>query len=165
MTQQEMQEKFASLYQLMANSNEPKYMKIFGDVMVEMMNWAIKNQPSSAEIWIEKLCAIKWRQYLTKSEALRIINSMDKMPWDLDVWEMNMKSVGLECERKFMFNKYAMWVQMSYEYAHSMDVISAMAFETPITEIPKEKVLKIVHALAEKSLTDEYYCIREFFME
>lgn len=75
MTQTEMKDKFDMLYNYMSASNEPRYMKLFGEVMQEMMDWMIKNQSASAEQWIETLCAIKWEQYLTKSEALTVFNA------------------------------------------------------------------------------------------
>ena len=71
MTQTEMKDKFDSLYGYMAASNEPRYMKLFGEVMVEMMDWMIKNQPTAAEQWIETLCAIKWEQYLRFSKLMK----------------------------------------------------------------------------------------------
>jgi hypothetical protein len=105
MTQTEMKDKFESLYSYMSASNEPRYMKLFGEVMVEMMDWMIKNQPTAAEQWIETLCAIKWEQYLTKSEALTVFNTLKpKGAWALDIWRKAMEDLVLdERQRELMF--------------------------------------------------------------
>ena len=57
------------LYKYMASSANPAYMKAFGNVMNEMMDWMVNNKSEAAEEWIEKLSAIKWHNYLTPSEA------------------------------------------------------------------------------------------------
>lgn len=167
MTQQEMKEKFDMLYSYMSTSNEPKYMKLFGDVMVEMMDWMIKNQPQAAESWIEKLCAVKWEQYLTKDEAMKIIaNMLPKAPWSLDVWSDAMKKLGLECEREYVFNKYAMWVVMSQVYTDFGNTL-AKALGAPLSEIPVDKLLPIIQEMAIDLLCDAdgHYDVRKYHLE
>ena len=69
MTANEMKEKYMMLYDYMASSNNPKYMKAFGVVMNDMMDWMIQNKPDVAIEEIERLAAIKWKNYLTQKEA------------------------------------------------------------------------------------------------
>lgn len=47
----EMKKKYNELYNIMAISNNPKYMHVFGDAMTEMFNWFVANNP----IW-QRLC-------------------------------------------------------------------------------------------------------------
>ena len=166
MTQDELKKKFDGLYSYMAASNEPKYMMLFGSVMEEMEDWFIANKPDLAEAWIEKLCAIKWEQYLTKTEATKIVSSMiPKAPWPFDVWHEAMKKTNLEIEREYVFNKYAMWVVMSQIYTDFGQTL-AKALGTPLAEIPAEKLLPIIHEMAMDLLCDEdgRYEIREYFL-
>ena len=58
MTSNELKEKYAMLYDYMATSKKTEYMKAFGNVMSEMMDDLIMSNPSKAEDYIEKLCAI-----------------------------------------------------------------------------------------------------------
>ena len=68
-----MKDRYTGLYDNMAQSQDPKNMKAFGCVMTEMMDYLIQNKPDVAEEMIDKLEAIKWRQYLTPKEAEKIV--------------------------------------------------------------------------------------------
>jgi hypothetical protein len=82
--------------------------------MRHMMEWMIENKPEAAEKYIETLCAIKWRQYLTRSEAMEIFENMvPSGAWNYDAWLGAMKNLGLEYEREGVFNCYALWVVMN----------------------------------------------------
>lgn len=166
MTQEELKKKFDSLYSYMAASNETKYMMLFGSVMEEMEDWFIANKPEMAEAWIEKLCAIKWEQYLTKQEATNIVMAMQpKAPWTWEVWFDAMNKFGLEKEREYVFNKYALWVVMSQVYTDFGQTL-AKALGTPLNEIPADKLLPIIHEMALDLLMDKdgIYQVREYFI-
>lgn len=60
MTADEMKKKFTELYQFMASSENVAFMRVFGNVHKEMMDWFIANKPEIAEEWICKLESIKW---------------------------------------------------------------------------------------------------------
>ncbi len=161
-------EKYKMLYGYMAASNEPKYMRLFGEVMNEMMAWMVKNQPSAAEMWVEKLCAIKWEQYLTKSEAMRVVDSLDpEAPWNWETWSRAMANLNLETERKGVYNKYALWTVMNAKYSDHAEDLAKYAFEKPLTEVPPERMVRLVHALAVGSLTDEdgKFDVRDYFLK
>ena len=167
MTQEELKKKFDSLYSYMAASNETKYMMLFGSVMEEMEDWFIANKPEMAEAWIEKLCAIKWEQYLTKQEATNIVMAMQpKAPWTWEVWFDAMNKFGLEKEREYVFNKYALWVVMSQVYTDFGQTL-AKALGTPLNEIPADKLLPIIHEMALDLLLDKdgVYNVRTYHLE
>lgn len=159
-------EKYIDLYKFMAASNNPQNMRLFGEVASEMMDWMIKNQPSQAEMYIEKLCAMKWRQYLTKNEASAIMQKMDPAAkWSFDAWKSAMERYSLEAERPSVFNAYALWVEMNAKYSDYSEALAAKAFGKPLAEIPEQNVFALIHALAVASLTDkdEVYCIRHYY--
>lgn len=64
MKAEEMKQEFLELYDMMANQHDVKYMRVFGNVHKEMMDWFIANKPELAQEWLDKLEAIKWHQYL-----------------------------------------------------------------------------------------------------
>ena len=166
MTQEELKTKFDGLYSYMASSNEPKYMMLFGSVMEEMEDWFIVNKPDLAEAWIDKLCAIKWEQYLTKTEAQNIVSSMQpKAPWSFDVWIDAMTKIGLESEREHVFNKYALWAVMSQVYTDFGKTL-AKALNTPLNDIPAETLLPIIHEMAIDLLcdVDGRYDVRSYML-
>ena len=67
---EELMKNFDELYGIMATSGNVKYMRVFGDTMRCMMKDMADRHPELAQEYIEKLCAIKWKNYLTKKEAL-----------------------------------------------------------------------------------------------
>ena len=168
MTQEELTERYKELYGIMETSNEQKYMKLFGDVMSEMMGWMIKNQPQVAESMIEKLCAVNWEQYLTKAEATKIVSKMiPQAAWvDFDTWNKALTGLRLETERKGVFNAYALWVKMNAMYSKHIKAIAEYAFETPVDDIDSEKLVKLIHALAVDVLADAdgVFDIRKYYL-
>ena len=166
MTKQELTDKFGMLYRYMATSNEPEYMMTFGDVMKQMMAWFIENKPEIAESFIETLCSIKWKQYLTKSEATGIVKSMEpSAPWDYDVWMKAMKDLNLECEREHEYNKYALWVAMNQIYTDFGGTL-AKTLGRPLQDLPATTLVPIVYSMALDLLEDPdgKYHIRKYHL-
>lgn len=166
MTKQEMTDKFGMLYMTMATSNEPKYMHIFGETMKKMMAWYIENKPEMAEEYIEELCSIKWRQYLTRAEATEAVRAMEPpAPWDYPTWEKTMESLHLEWEREMVFNRYALWAAMNQVYTDFGESISRMMGE-PLEKIAVETLVPFIYDMAVSLLTDKdkKYCIREYLL-
>ena len=165
MTPEEMRTKFAELYETMAASGKTEYMRIFGQVEKEMMEWMIQNKPDLAQEWIEKLCAIRWRNYLTTKEAERIVAAMvPKAPWSREVWRQAMAELGLPIEEQPFYNKCALWAVMNMVYSDSSATIADI-IGLPIEEIPKEQLVKAVHGLALDKLKDEdgRFNVRTYF--
>lgn len=167
MTQTEMKDKFDMLYNYMSASNEPRYMKLFGEVMQEMMDWMIKNQSASAEQWIETLCAIKWEQYLTKSEALTVFNALNpKGAWALDIWRKAMEDLALEIEREYVFNCYSLWIVMNAIHSDNGAVIAGLLGIEP-SDVTNSKYIKTIHKMAVNTLTDNdgFYDVRSYYLD
>ena len=167
MTKQEMTDKFMTLYGMMASSGDVKQMHTFGEVHKKMMAWMIENKPELAEEFIEELCSIKWRQYLTRNEATEVVRAMvPQAPWDYTTWEKAMDAMRLEKEREGVFNSYALWVAMNQVYTDFGGSTARMLGE-PLNKIPAETLVPYVHDMAVSLLTDEdgKYCIRKYFLE
>lgn len=163
-----LQERYESLYNEMANSNDIKKMKLFGSVLNEMMERAINHDTSFAEQEIEKLESMGWHQYLTQKEAKSIYDTFDsKYKWSYDVWEKALNSFDLELERKPYFNKYALWVTMNYIYSTHGETIAQKILETRLDEATPEIMVGVVHALALDDLLnrDERFNVRDYFVK
>lgn len=163
MTKQEMTEKFGMLYGMMAVSGDVRQMHTFGNVHKKMMAWMIDNKPELAEEYIEELCSIRWRQYLTRNEATAVVRGMvPTAPWDYSTWEKAMESLHLEWEREGVFNRYALWVAMNQVYTDMGEsLLKVMG-----VDVPDEKLVPVVHDMAVSLLTDAdgKYRIREYHL-
>lgn len=148
----------------MANSRDPKNMKAFGHVMNEMMDYLIQTKPDVAEEMIDKLEAIKWKQYLTPKEAEKIVAGMDpKAPWSRDTWKNAMQSFGLPIEDMPYYNSCALWVEMNKMYSDFGEEIAALLGK-PLTPTDKD-IIAACYKMALKTLRDKdgVYDIRSYF--
>lgn len=165
MTNEEMKQKFDELYNYMATSNNVTYMRVFGNVHKEMMDWFIANKPELAQEWIEKLCSIKWNNYLTAKEAEKIVASMNpKAPWSRDAWKQAMDSLGFVVEEEPYYNSCALWVVMNMVYSDSANSIASI-IGVPLAEVSEEQMIKAVQALSVDKLCDAdgRFNVRSYF--
>jgi anion-transporting ArsA/GET3 family ATPase len=162
-----LKERYELLYNDMATSGDTKKMMLFGSVMNEMMERAIKNDASFAEQEIEKLEAMNWKQYLTAKEAEDVCLSMKpSYKWPFNTWENALKSFKLEIEREPYFNKYALWATMNSKYSDHAETISEKILETKLEDASAEQLVGVIHALAVDSLLDkdEKFNVRKYFL-
>lgn len=162
----DLKERYESLFKDMVDSKDVKNMMLFGEVMNEMMERAIQRDTVFAQKVIDKLESMNWHQYLTKSEAEEILDSMAKYDWSFDVWENALETLELELERKPYFNKYALWALMNFLNSKHSETLSQKILETTLQEVTDEQMIQIIHALAIDVLTsdDDRFNVKGFFL-
>ena len=159
-----MKKKFLELYNLMASQDNVAFMKVFGNVHKEMMDWMIANKPEAAQEWLDKLESIRWQQYLTPKEAEAIVAKMDpKAPWTRDAWKSAMDSFGLPIEEQPCYNRCALWVEMNKIYSDFGDTIAELLGK-PLAANDKD-IIAATYKMALKTLKDKdgVYNIRSYF--
>ena len=153
-----MRNEFSALYELMANSKNVAHMHLFGEVTKEIMEWMIQNRPSEAQAWIEKLEAVRYRNYLTPKEADMIVGEMDpSAPWTREQWQSAMQQHGFPLEEEPYYNRCALYVTMAMEMSDSSDTIKKY--------IDGSKQFAFVHDHALDKLKDKdfNFNVREYF--
>lgn len=161
-----MKKEFASMYDLMANQRDVKFMRVFGGVHKEMFDWFVANKPDLAQEWLDKLEAIKWHQYLTRKEAENIIARMKPdAPWKYDVWQAAMAKLGIPMEEQPYYNQYALCTEMNKQYSDHAETIATKILKKPLTSIPAEDIVPGIYAMAVDVLKDRdgIYNIRAYF--
>ena len=160
--------KFDELYGMMASSTNVKYMRTFGDTMRCMMNDMAVKHPELAQEYLDKLCAIKWKNYLTKKEASEIVNSMNpSATWDMQKWLNAMTGLGLATEEKPCYNDYALYVAMNQVVSDHGCTIAKILGKEDVNDIDTEHLVKYAHSLALDLLKDKdgVYNIRKYFLK
>lgn len=153
-----MRQEFKALYDMMANSNDVAFMRVFGEVHKEMMDWFIQNKQELALEWLEKLEGIRWKNYLTRREAENIVSRMKPAsPWSRDQWKQAMTQHNFSLEQEPFYNRCALWVAMS--------MIMSDSSETLAKYIDNADLFSLVHDLAVDKLTDKdhVFNIRTYF--
>ena len=161
-------ENFDELYGIMATSANVKYMRVFGDTMRCMMKDMEDMHPELAQEYIEKLCAIKWKNYLTKNEALDIIGKMNpEATWNMQEWLDEMEKLGFRMEDKPYYNDYALYIAMNQVISDHGDTIVAINGEKSLSDISEEELVEYAYRLAIDLLKDKdgVYDIREYFLK
>lgn len=167
MEQKEMMHKFETLYNMMATSNEPKYMHIFGETMKAMMEDMMDTTPELASEYIEKLSAIEWNNYLTSNEAERITAIMTPQAiWDKQAWLDAIETLGVPMEQKPFYNDYALFVAMNQVISDHGSTIASILGKDTVAEIEATELVKYAYKLAIDLLKDEdgVYNIRTYFL-
>lgn len=158
MTQEEMKKEYMALYEYMANSKDPKNMKTFGRVMTTMIEDMIASNPNKADEYISRLESVKWKQYLTQSEADKIVASMEpKAPWTREQWNDAMQKSGFAVEEWPWYNRCALYTTMNMIMSDSSESIKKY--------VEPDKLFPFVHCLAIDKLKDKdgKFVIREYF--
>jgi hypothetical protein len=148
MTTKELTDKYQSVYDYMSHSNDPDKMKVFGSVMTDMMGWMINNKPEAANEWIERLCGIRWKNYLTAKEADLIVSSMKpRAPWSREQWLQAMEQRGYDIEKKDVYNRCALYTVMNMLMSDSAATLQKY--------VGGDKLFDVVYSLAVDKLEDE----------
>lgn len=158
MNAQELKSAYNDLYGYMASSKDPNNMKAFGRVMTEMYMWYVDNKPEAASEWLDKLSAIKWKNYLTPKEAEKIVSEMEpKAPWTKEQWKAAMQQHGFETEREPYYNCNALFVVMEMIMSDSSSTLSKY--------VDGNDMFKVVYELAVDKLTDKdsVFSVRKYF--
>lgn len=165
MEQKEIMNVFDRLYTKMSTSSDPNNMHIFGNTMKCMFQDMIDWRPEVAQDYLDKLEAINWHNYLSKKEAISIVNSMEPSGgWDISEWERCMENTDLRTEDSPYYNKWAMYVAMNMIYSDSAHSIAKIAGKS-LSEMSKEDLFKATHLLALDKLKDKdgMFDIRAYF--
>ncbi len=160
-----MMEKFDTLYKKMSVSDKVEDMKLFGRVMRKAIQELASVRPERADEMLEELCAINWRNYLTRREAEEIVSKMEPNAiWSRDQVTRTLKSQGLPTEEEPYYNEYALWAEISKVFSDSgKTIMSLMGWDKNTVE--GERMLDACYRLALDNLKDldGVYHIREYF--
>ena len=133
-----------------------------------MMKDMASKHPELAQEYIDKLCSIKWKNYLTKKEASDIIGKMNpSATWDMQEWLDEMEKLGLSMEDKPYYNDYALYIAMNQVISDHGETIVIIKGEKSLSDINEDELVKYAYKLALDLLKDKdgVYNIREYFLK
>lgn len=166
MEQNEMMIAFNELYSKMSQSKDIKAMRIFGDTMRVMMEDLVINKPELAEEYIEQLSAIQWDNYLTKKEAITIVENMiPTAHWEFSTWEQAMMDIS--CEERPYYNQYALFAVMNQVISDHGQTIACIKGAESINDIEISDLVKYAYRMAIDLLKDKdgKYNVRRYFIK
>lgn len=163
--EEEIIKKFDELYAIMSRSTDVADMKLFGKVMREAIVYITANNPKKAEELVNKLCAIKWDNYLTKEEAERIVKEMKpSVAWSEEEVMNTLTRKGYKTEEEPYYNAHALYATICMKCSDSGETIKKL-FGRGTANLSETDFLEACHLLALDSLKDKdgVFRIRKYF--
>lgn len=138
------------------------------DVFAEAQRWAFDKMtevaPSTAEVWLGKLEAICWNNYLSELEAKSITAKFvnqdgSKGPkWAFSQFETIVGSLGGSVEVCPFYNKFALWTTANMLYSDHADSLKEFVSEA---ELPKLMYRMSIEKLKDP---DRPRFVRDYFL-
>lgn len=154
-------ERYLELYEDMAKSGMPEKMKVFGEAAKWAFDRLHERDPKLAEMWVDKLEAMHWHNYLSKAEANEIVAKFINQDnsrgahWNYDVFKGAVESLGGNMAEAPYYNCYALWVVANMIYSdHAQSVAEDMGHTTP-AQVPNEKMALSMYKKAVEKLKDK----------
>jgi hypothetical protein len=159
----ELIEKYDELYEDMATAKDPMKMMAFGDAEKWMFHNLAQKHPDIAEMWLTRLEASKWNNYISKTEAMEIAGSLVNQDgthgphWDYETFKTAVESMGGKMNDEPYYNCWALWLTANMRYSDNYR--SAAEF------VPKDMMPKFFYKVAVENLkdVDRPKFIREYF--
>lgn len=156
-------ERYLELYEDMAKSGMPEKMKVFGEAEKWAFDRLHERDPKLAEMWVDKLEATHWHNYLSKAEANDIVAKFINQDnsrgahWGYDVFKSAVESLGGNMAETPYYNCYALWVVANMLYS---DHAQSASEYVPKEDMPKYFYLMAVEKLKDK---DRPRFVRDYF--
>lgn len=120
---EDLKKMYDELYDDMATAKDPKKMMIFGEAEKWIFHSLADKHPEIAEMWLTKLEAGKWHNYLSKSEAEQIASKLLNQDgtrgphWSYETFKDAVESVGGNMTDEPYYNSWALWVTANMKYS------------------------------------------------
>jgi hypothetical protein len=159
----EILERYEELYEDMATSGNKDKMIAFGEAERNIFHKIAKEHPAIAQMWVDKLEAMHWKNYLSKAEAEEIashlINQNGKIGahWGYETFKAAVEGLGGKMSEKPFYNCYALWVVANMLYSDHYN--SAKEY------VPEPEMPKYFYSMAVEKLKDidRPKFVREYF--
>lgn len=155
--------KFDELYAIMSRSTDVADMKLFGKVMREAVDYLAANSPKKAEELVNKLCAIKWDNYLTQEEAEKIVKEMNpSVNWTETEVFGALANKGYKKEEEPYYNSHALYAAICMKCSDNGETLKEKVLSKMDSRFD---LFEICYWLALDSLKDKdgVFRIRKYF--
>ena len=171
MTSIELKERYGRLHRKMTDADDKHNRQIFFDADKWAFDRIADTAPATAQIWLDKLQAVCWNNYLTDSEAKTInaslINQDESIggKWSKDTFLQTSERLGAVTEKEPYYNANALWVVANMIYSdHAKSIADDMGAGSP-TSVPSDKMALSCYRKAVEKLCDRdrKHFVREYF--
>lgn len=160
---EELKKIYDELYEDMATAKDPKKMMVFGEAEKWMFHALADKHPEIAEMWLTKLEAGKWHNYLSKSEAEQIASKLLNQDgtrgphWSYETFREAVESLGAKIKDEPYYNCWALWTVANMLYSDHHKSTSEF--------VPADQEPRFFYTMAVEKLKDpdRPKFVREYF--
>lgn len=160
---EDMIQRYLKLYDDMATSGKPEKMHIFGKADIWGFKKMAEISPENAQCWLDKVEAMLWQNYLSKSEAIEIVNKFVNSDgsrgahWSYETFKSAVESLGEKMSDEPFYNCWALWVTANMLYSDHYNSVKEFV---PKEEMPRYFYMQSVEKLKD---ADRPRYIRHYF--
>lgn len=171
MTSNEMKERYERLHEKMLGMDDEHAVKVFAGAQMWAFGKVVESSPAVAEMWLGKLEAICWNNYLSDAEAKMIASKLVNQDgstgakWGKDAFLQTVEKLGGDIEKEPYYNDNALWITAVMMYSdHAKSIAEDMGHALP-SDIPSEKMALSCYRKAVEKLCDRdrKHFVREYF--
>lgn len=140
-----MKERYERLHDKMAGMDDEHAEKVFAGAQMWAFGKIAETSPTIAEMWLGKMEAICWYNYLSDAEAKMIAAKLVNQDgntgakWSKDAFLQTVEKLDGEVEKEPYYNDNALWVTAVMIYSdHAKSIAEDMGHASP-ADIPSEK--------------------------
>lgn len=156
-------QRYEELYAMMATSTDIVKMQVFGEAEKWAFGKMSERDPALAQVWLDKLEPVMWKNYLSKVEAEAIVSKFINADgtigahWSYDTMRSAVESLGAVMSEEPFFNCWALWATMNMLYSDHAKSVNDF--------VPKDEQVKFYYAQAIEKLkdADRPHFVREYF--
>ena len=155
--------RYDELYRNMASSKDPSKMRIFGESEKWVFHSVAEKHPELAEMWLSKLEASEWHNYLSRQEADAVVSKMLNQDgtrgahWSYETFKAAVESLGGMMSDAPYYNPFALWAVANMLWSdHYMSVKEFVSKE----QMPKFFYMQAVERLKD---IDHPNFVRDYF--
>lgn len=160
---EQMLKRFDRLVDQISASKDPEKMKVLACADAWGFAQMAAMQPKVAQKWLDKLEAVEWYNYLSKSEAEEIVAGLQNQngtrggKWSYDAFMQAVEAVDGKIDDTPCYNSYALWATANMLFS---DHAKSASLFVPENEWPKYFYLQAVEKLKDP---DRKRFVRPYF--
>lgn len=130
---EDLKKKYDELYDDMATAKDPKKMMVFGSAEKWMFHSLAEKHPEIAQMWLTKLEAGEWNNYLSEEEAEHIVDNLEEKhgdvtekrhEWDYEELRAAVEGMGGKMSDAPYYNCWSMWAVMNMLFSDHAETVN-----------------------------------------
>lgn len=167
----DLKERYERLHEKASRMDDEHAERVLDVAQMWAFGKVAESSPTVAEMWLGKMEAVCWNNYLSDAEAKVIASKLVNQDgsvgpkWGKDTFLQVVEKLGGEIDKEPYYNDNALWVTSVMIYSDHAKSIAEDMGHTSISDVPTEKMALSCYRKAVEKLCDKdrKHFVREYF--